>query len=177
MKWTKILRERAPGLYRLLVKIRYPTGRVPLGLSVLNWIVQRIFRVNGETPWPVHFTSQVNHPERITLGKNAWLAFAKSGNCYIQAYNGIHIGDDTIFAPGVKIISSNHNPGDLHTWEREDPIEIGCNCWIGANAVILPGVRLGDGCVVGAGSVVTKSFPAGSVLVGIPARDISKRPE
>jgi len=52
-------------------------------------------------------------------------------------------------------------------------VKIGNSCWIGAKAVILKDVELGDHCVVGAGAVVTKSFPAGSVIVGVPAHAVS----
>jgi maltose O-acetyltransferase len=51
-------------------------------------------------------------------------------------------------------------------------VRIGNGCWIGAKAVILMNVELGDRCVVGAGAVVTRSFPADSVVVGVPARPI-----
>jgi len=83
--------------------------------------------------------------------------------------NGIEIGDGTIFAPGVKIISANHDPQDLSQWKLDRPIKIGKNCWIGANAVILPGVELGDNVIVGAGAVVTNSFPDNVIVAGNPA--------
>ena len=54
-------------------------------------------------------------------------------------------------------------------------VRIGNRCWIGAKAVILKDVELGDGCVVGAGAVVTKSFPAGSVIAGVPARAMASK--
>lgn len=121
----------------------------------------------------VHFTSRVAGDVRI--GRNVWRSFALSGGCYVQGGSGIEIGDDTRFAPGVKIISANHDPDDLGKYLPSPPIRIGRRCWIGANAVILPGVELGDRVTVGAGAVVTKSFPAGSVLVGVPARCIRQR--
>lgn len=154
-------------------RILSPTAPLPVGLWILNQVVQRGFRVNGNVPWMVHYTSRVTVPEKITLGADVWVSFAASGGCYIQGRNGIEIGDHTIFAPGVKIISANHDPDRLGEWLPADPIVIGQGCWIGANAVILPGVRLGDRCLVGAGAVVTKSFPGGSVLGGVPARQIS----
>jgi len=121
----------------------------------------------------VHFTSRV--VGRVSIGKNVWKSFALSGGCYIQGGSGVTIGDDTVFAPGVKIISANHNPNDLSKWVKVDPVVIGERCWIGANAVILPRVRLGNDVVVGAGAVVTKSFPDRSVIGGVPARPILTR--
>jgi acetyltransferase-like isoleucine patch superfamily enzyme len=88
--------------------------------------------------------------------------------------NGIEVGDDTIFAPGAKIISENHDPDDLGRWKPAQPVHIRKRCWIGANAVILPAVELGDDVVVGAGAVVTRSFAKGSILAGAPARTIHR---
>lgn len=146
---------------------------IPFSRWFVNFLFQRLFRLNAEAPFSVHFTSTVRMGKGISLGKNVWKSFAVSGGCYIQGGNGIEIGDDTIFAPGVKIISANHDPANGMEWAPAPPIRIGRRCWIGANAVILPGVELGDGCIVGAGAVVTKSFPAGHcVLAGVPARQI-----
>jgi acetyltransferase-like isoleucine patch superfamily enzyme len=92
-----------------------------------------------------------------------------SSNCYIQGFNGIFIGDNTIFSSGVGIISANHGFKDLNTSVVSSSIKIGKNCWLGKNAIILPGVTLGDNCIVGAGAVVTKSFDKGSVIAGVPA--------
>ncbi len=174
MKMRAFLKERYPRFWRFIVRLRYPTLPVPLGLWILNWIVQRIFRINGDVPWMVHYTSYVTGPERIQIGQDVWVSFAMSGGCYIQAINGIIIGNRTLFAPGVKFISANHNPDELSQPLVTDPIEIGDDCWIGANAVILPGVKLGDRCIVGAGAVVTKSFPAGSCIVGVPGKPITR---
>jgi len=135
-----------------------------------NFLFQRIFRINADCPWSVHFTSTVNHARRIEADRSVQRSFALSGGCYIQAYNGIRFHRHALFAPGVKIISANHRPGDLNCWEPADPIEIGEGCWIGANAVILPGVVLGRQVVVGAGSVVSRSFEGPCIVVGVPAR-------
>jgi acetyltransferase-like isoleucine patch superfamily enzyme len=164
------LGEKSPRAYQLLRKLKHHP--VPLGLRLLNFIVQRIFRVNGNVPWMVNYTSKVTVPERIEFGDNVWICFATRGGCYIQGANGIKIGNNTRFAFGVKIISANHDPRDLNRWLETGPIEIGNSCWIGANAVILPGVKLGDRCVVGAGAVVTKSFAEGNIIAGVPGKSI-----
>lgn len=92
---------------------------------------------------------------------------------YIQDFNHIHIGRNCHFGPNCAIIAVNHDPLNLPYHREWRDVWIEDECWIGACAVILPGVRLGRNTVVGAGSVVTKSWPEGHcVLVGNPARKI-----
>ena len=97
-----------------------------------------------------------------------------SSRLYIQAINGIVIDTTVLIGPDVKLISANHNLVDYAKWEISSPIIIQRNVWIGANVVILPGVRLGENCIVGAGSIVTKSFDSNSVICGNPAKLIYK---
>lgn len=144
---------------------RSPVGP---GLWLINNFCQNVLDINNDIPWMVHFTSRVTGD--ITIGENVWISFAVSGGCYIQGGNGIIIGDNTIFAPGVKIISADHDPVDLSKWKKDRPVKIGKNCWIGANAVILPGVELGDNVVVGAGAVVVKDIQSDCLAVGNPTR-------
>ena len=129
------------------------------------------FGLNREAAIPVHFTSIVINPSKIKIGKNVHRSFLNSNGCYFQPINGIFIDDDTIIAPGVKIISANHDSSELNKHSVARGISIGKNCWLGANSVILPGVYLGDNTIVAAGAVVTKSFENGNVVIkGIPAR-------
>jgi acetyltransferase-like isoleucine patch superfamily enzyme len=149
--------------------------RVPPGLRLVNFFFQRILRLNAGVPCAVHFTSRVVRPERLTLGEGVERSFAVSGGCYFQAGNGIEIGGGTIFGPGVRVISADHDMANGATWKPTRPIRIGRDCWIGASAIILSGVELGDRVVIGAGAVVTRDVPADSVAVGNPAKVISVR--
>ena len=143
------------------------------GTRILNFIFQKIFRINAEVPFMVHYTSQVS--KTIYLGKGVAKSLANSGNCYLQGINKIYLGDHTIIAPGVKIISANHDLDDYSSHKKNiEPVKIGDNCWLGANCVILPGVNLGNNVVVGAGSVVTKSFGSNLIIAGNPAKIINR---
>lgn len=87
----------------------------------------------------------------------------------------VHIGEGCVFARTVQFITAKHDPENPKDYLESEPIVIGNNCWLGANVVVLSGVELGDYTTVGAGSVVTKSFPNGEcVIAGVPARKIDK---
>lgn len=137
---------------------------------IVTFIFQRIFRINSNCRFQVHFTSQILHPKKIILGRRVRRSFLLSGNCYIQANNGIKIGDNTIFASNVKLISANHSATNINGHLKADQIIIGKNCWIGTGSVILPGINLGDNVIVGANSTVTKSFQSNSIIAGNPAK-------
>ena len=85
----------------------------------------------------------------------------------------IYVGDYTQFAPHVTVATAGH-PLDPELRERgyqyNAPVRIGRNCWIGAGALLLPGVTIGDNVVIGAGSVVTRDLPSNVLAVGSPCR-------
>ena len=85
----------------------------------------------------------------------------------------IYVGDYTLFGPNVVVATAGH-PIDPELRARglqyNAAVHIGKNCWIGAGALIMPGVTIGDNTVIGAGSVVTRDIPAGVVAVGNPCR-------
>lgn len=97
----------------------------------------------------------------------------------LVAYEQICIGDNTLIGEFVSIRDANHgiSPDTLireqaHT---KKAINIGRDVWIGRGSVILPGVEIGDGCIIGANSVVTKSIPSGTIAVGSPAKPMRTR--
>jgi len=153
-------------------------GRIHLGLRIINFIFQRIFRNNARFKIPVHFTSKINVADKVYFhnDENTLASFAANGCCYIQAYNGIHLGRDILFAKGLNLISANHSKNHLSGWDDEAPIFIGDDVWIGVDVTILPGVKIGNNCIIGAGSVVTKSFKDENlVIAGNPATIIGKK--
>lgn len=103
----------------------------------------------------------------ISLGEGTYINF----NCNFVDDGKITIGNKVMFGPGVTIATVGHpiNP-DYRMYMYTNPVVIKDNCWIGAGAVICPGVTIGENSVIGAGSVVTKDVPDNCVAVGNPCR-------
>ena len=101
-------------------------------------------------------------------------------DCYFGAAGGIVIGCDVVGGQYIRFHSENHNFDHLDELIRNQGvshkgIKVGNNRWIGAGAVFLDGAELGDGCVVAANAVVTKQFPANSIVGGVPAKVLRER--
>lgn len=114
--------------------------------------------------------------DSLEIGDDVGIA----ANAFISVRGKVKIGSSTIFGPGVKLFSENHIFSDRTTpiylqGASRQGIEIGEDCWIGANAVILDGVKIGKGCVIAAGAVVNKDIPDYSVAGGVPSKIIGTR--
>lgn len=109
--------------------------------------------------------------KNIHLGENVFI----NSCCCFQDQGGIYIGDNCLIGHQTVIATINHGlaPEDRFT-NHVKPARLGNNVWIGSGALVLPGVEIGDNTVVGAGSVVTKSVAANTVVAGNPARFIRK---
>ena len=109
--------------------------------------------------------------KNIKIGKNVFI----NACCRFQDQGGIEIGDGSLIGHNTTIETLNH---DFNPSKRQNltpsPVKIGKNVWIGSDCTILPGVEIGDGAIIGAGSVVTKSIPANTIAVGNPARVIKE---
>jgi len=124
--------------------------------------------------------NQKFQPELI-IGNNVDFNF----RCHIGCINKIVIGNNVLI--GSNVLITDHSHGDLSPIDMEiapvkrklyskGPVIIGNNVWIGENVVILPNVHVGDNCVIGASSVLTKSVPPNSIVCGNPARVIKNIP-
>lgn len=136
---------------------------------------QKICGANRHIPWPVSPFIEISNGRNIIFDPDDLNNFQGKGN-YFQNFNGkIYIGKGTYIAMNVGIITSNHDVNNLDEHFPGQDVKIGTSCWLGMNSIILPGVILGEKTVVGAGSVVTKSFPEGHcIIVGNPAKLLRK---
>lgn len=101
------------------------------------------------------------------VGRGVFINFG----CTFLDRGGITLEDGVFIGPGVLLVTENH-PEQPAVWRNvyAKPIVVGHGVWIGAGAVILPGVTIGEHAVVGAGAIVTKDVPAGVIVAGNPAR-------
>ncbi len=102
------------------------------------------------------------------------------GRTTVNAYLHVEIGDECLFGDMVHVTDFDHRYEDPSVPIRKQgivktPVRIGRDCWVGEKATILRGSRLGDGCVVGAQTVVKGDYPGGSVIVGAPGRVVKRR--
>lgn len=122
---------------------------------------------------------QLFPPFSADFGKNIRFGSDVSVNsgCRFQDQGGIEIGDGSLIGHNAVITTLNH---DMLPSRRADMhparVVIGLGVWFGANVTVLPGVKIGDGAVVGAGAVVTKDVPARAVVVGVPAKQVGTVP-
>jgi serine acetyltransferase len=112
----------------------------------------------------------------IRLGRRVFLG----PYVVIYGHGGVEVGDQTLISMHCSILSSNHAvpPTDAIIRNQPDiklPTSIGRDCWLGAGTRVMGGVTIGDGCVVGAGAVVTKDLPPYSIALGVPARVVGQR--
>ena len=114
---------------------------------------------------------------KLQIGKNCKIG----DNVHMVASGKVSIGDDCLFASNIFVSDTDHGgKNDLPTTppdEREltaNPVEIGNSVWIGEGVAVLPGAKIGDGCIIGAHAVVKGKIPAYSIAVGSPARVVKK---
>lgn len=122
-----------------------------------QWLQSRVTILPG-----CHITS----PKKVSFGSDVLI----SNGCFLQGHGVISFGSQVMVGPQAMFLTINH---DAETRKSiAAPIHIGSKVWIGARAVILPGVSVGDGSIVAAGAVVTQDVPPNTLVAGTPARII-----
>ncbi|MBQ5968930.1 MAG: sugar O-acetyltransferase [Clostridia bacterium] len=154
---------------RYLARLKRFNRISPVRLLSRQRMMKKMFAEIGEGCYiesPMYSNMGAHH---VHFGSHIYANF----NLTLVDDTHIYVGDHTMFAPNVTVATAAH-PILPALREREYqynmPVHIGKNCWIGAGAIILPGVTIGDNTVIGAGSVVTKDIPANVVAVGNPCR-------
>ena len=141
----------------------------PLELEKRAAMLKDMFAEIGENCWiepPLHSNWGGHH---VHFGKNIYANY----NLTLVDDTHIYVGDYTMFGPNVTIATAGHPIlPELRQqgYQYNAPVRIGKNCWIGAGALIMPGVTIGDNVVIGAGSIVTKDIPSNVVAVGNPCK-------
>lgn len=138
--------------------------------------------------WLFEQLRNINIGDNCLIGRNSWIHTVENGqitigngtnigrNATIGALSSVSIGNDCLLSFGVTILDHDHEFNKIDTppiksgLTKPKDVIIEDDCFIGAHTFILKGVKLGKHCVVGAGSVVTKSFPSYSIIVGNPAK-------
>ncbi len=137
--------------------------------KILKTLFDELF--NGKLPPssilipPIH----IYFPRHLFVAENVFV----NHNSTFMAAGGIEIGEGTFIGPNVSIITDNHEFGSLQ-YLHPKRVKIGNRVWIGANALILPGVTIGDDAVVGGGAVVTSDVESKTLVGGNPAKVIKK---
>jgi acetyltransferase-like isoleucine patch superfamily enzyme len=184
MKYLRFLKEKAKG-YSLGTMLRLEFESLFFGIFslvpttggvILRALVSKVFfkRCAGFA-W-IQPRVTIVHADRITMGNN----FGVNSGSYINGVGGIEFGSYVLIGSNVTISSGQHPiEGELPpVFARQSipkKIVIGDDVWIGAGAVIMPGVTIARGTVIGANAVVTKDTEEYAVMVGAPARMLRKR--
>lgn len=154
---------------RCLDKLYEFNATRPTELSRRGELLREMFAEIGEGCYvepPLYANWGGRH---VHFGKNVYANF----HLTLVDDTHIYVGDYTLFGPNVTVATAGHPIlPELRAkgYQYNAPVTIGRNCWIGAGAILLPGVTVGDDTVIGAGSVVTRDIPAGVVAVGNPCR-------
>ena len=124
------------------------------------------FRVDGL----VGVTIKVEPGASLSVGDRVYMNAGTS----IEAHHELIIGNDVLMAPFASIIDDDRHEVEPGAVRYKGPTVVGNNVWLGRNVAVLPGVTIGDGAVIGANSVVTKSIPPNSFAAGSPAQVLRK---
>jgi len=124
----------------------------------------------------IDYKTYFRYPSRIRIGSNVSINRGSKFFAIEQAKNiEIIIEDNVVIGPDISVFSGGHDHNYLDLPVIGKTVKVGKYSWIGGKSIILPGVTIGEGAIIGAGSVVTKDIPPYTIAVGVPAKIIKKR--
>jgi len=136
-------------------------------------VEQRRATLSQVVGYSVPASAEINAPVHSDFGPHIFISdhvFVNQGVMFVDL-GGIYLGDGALIGPGAMLITVNHLEDPAHRRDvQAQAIHIEKNAWVGAGAMILPGVTVGENAIVGAGAIVTKDVPANMIVVGSPAR-------
>jgi acetyltransferase-like isoleucine patch superfamily enzyme len=168
-------------LVRLLASVLDPRALAHL-FKMINYYnyshVQPLRQVKRGENVSISPDAVFSNPERIEIGNGVTIG----SRCHLWAGHvkgRIVIGDDVLFGPEVMVTAATYRFNDGHPVTKqkmdEDDIIIGKDVWFGTRAIVVPGARIGDGAIIGAGAIVRGEIPPMSIAVGQPARVVGQR--
>lgn len=161
-------------LYSLLAKKLPLSRRCKLAKKIRNYFASHILNNVGKN---INIEKNAEFNPKVSVGDNSGIGV----NC--ELYGEVQIGNNVLMGPECIFYTSNHNYINKNELiinqgsTKEKKIIIEDDVWIGSRVIILPGVTIKKGCVIGAGSIVTKNFPEYSVICGNPAKVVKFRKE
>ena len=163
-----MLRKIRMVIVTLLIRIFHPYGLNIHGFQDFRFDIELAIKNKGR----ISLGKRTTAFRRVTLGANGgnlqlgdYVFFNR--NCIVATLHQITIGHSCLFGPGVTIYDHDHkfsSDGIIHGKYNTSPVIIEDNCWVGANVMILRGTHIGEGCVIGAGTVVKGEIPAHSIV-------------
>lgn len=158
---------------KYLVGRYFSDNYIGYGWALKSIWYRSVLRLGKPSRLPVNLGCIVSNPDNIIFHPDDLHIFQVPGTYYQNFKAKIYIGKGSYIAPNVGLITANHAFDDLDAHTIGEDIVLGDKCWVGMNAVILPGVTLGPRTIVAAGAVVTKSFTNGNIVIGgVPAKII-----
>tara|TARA_Y100001960_G_C14772235_1_gene880806 strand:+ start:2577 stop:3110 length:534 start_codon:yes stop_codon:yes gene_type:complete len=142
---------------------------------IRNWIFRICCKEYGKKNY-LDYKIYIRFPWKVRIGNGVSInRDTKIFASHFASETEIVFGDNVTVAPGVSIFSATHDHAGLDLPDIAASVHVSDDVWIGGEAIILPGVTLGKGCIVGAGSVVNDSVPDYSIVAGNPARIVGYR--
>ena len=139
--------------------------------GIRNFIYKKCLKVDVGSNVVIYKGTVFRDGYKCSIGKGTIIG----DDNLIDARGGLSIGKNCNFSTGVRIWTAQHNPQNTGFAYESAPVRVGSRCWISSNVTLLPGVTVGDGCVIASGAVVTKDCEAYGFYGGVPAKKIGER--